>query len=97
MRTKLRNDTTSARRKEEKSESGPSDGYSSELSYESENSMRLLKKREMGDRRTIPAVKIEVFNTDHPKHNVNSIKHIPLVMKNKYDQEYSLKNMAKAR
>ena len=49
-------------------------------SNESEETLKLLKKREMGDR-VVSALKIDIYDADHPRHALNSIKNIPLVKK----------------
>ena len=62
---------------------------------ESEETLTLLKKREMGDK-VVPALKIDIYDAEHPRHALNSIKNIPLVKRNSSEKDSFRKNLQKA-
>ena len=70
--------------------------YSFSSADESEETLTLLKKREMGDK-VVPALKIDIYDAEHPRHALNSIKNIPLVKRNSSSEKDSFrKNLQKA-
>lgn len=63
----------------------------------SEESLKLLTKREIGDK-VVNALKIDLFDAEHPRHVTNQIKNIPLVRNDSQtEKEAFRKNLSKAR
>ena len=64
------------------------------MTSESEHSKNLLKKREIGGK-VVPALKMNIYDENHPKHTLNNIKSIPLVKHDKSleNEDKFLKNL----